>query len=164
MANKIYSAPETTLVFDDSGGGGVITFTPKNIANNAGRISAQHDLGAGSKPRKFRWMALTKANVAPTVGTILEIYLAPGDGTNEAGNEGTADAALSAEDKKRNMIRIGSVVADKATNTEPFVAMGVCEIPFRYFSVCWVNKFGQTLTNTSADHQFTLTPIPDEVQ
>ena len=162
MANKIYVAPETAIVFKASGGD--VTFTPKNVANGAGRRSAQWDRGSGSKPARYVWRVHTKAAAGLTVGNALEVYFATSDGTDVDGNQGTTDAAFSAADKRRNLRYVGSVIADDTTNGEVQIASGVVEIYTRYVSVVWWNAFGQTLTNVDADHTFSLTPVPDEVQ
>lgn len=162
MANKIYNAPETPITFKSSGG--TVVFTPQNVSNGAGRISAQWDRGAGSKPGLYRWRARTKAAAALSVGTVLEIYAVTSDGTTVDGNFGTADAAVSASDKRRNLEPIGSIVADSTTNGEVQQSSGLIEIHERYFSVMWWNALGQALTNTAGDHEFILTPVPPEIQ
>lgn len=162
MANKIYVAPETAISFKASGGD--VTFTPQNVANAAGRISAQWDRGAGSKPARYVWRAHTKAGAALAIGATLEIYFATSDGTDVDGNQSTSDAAFAAADKRRNLQFVGTVVADSTTNGEVQIGSGVIEIFTRYLSVVWWNNLGQTLTNTAGDHTFTLTPVPDEIQ
>lgn len=162
MANKIYVAPETAVSFKASGG--TVTFTPKNVANAAGRISAQWDRGSGSVPGRYYWRAHTKFQAGLTVGNALEIYFATSDGTDVDGNQGTSDAAFSAADKRRNLHYVGSVVADSTSSGEVQIGSGVVEIYTRYVSVVWWNASGQTLTNTDGDHTFTLTPVPDEIQ
>ena len=162
MPNKVYVAPETPIVFKSSGGD--VTFRPMNVGNGAGRISARWDRGAGAKPGWYKWRAKTKAASALTVGNQLEIYLATSDGTNADGNQSTTDAAFSAGDKRRNLQPIGTLNADSATNGEPQIGSGVIFIADRYVSVVWWNAFGVALSGTATDHEFSLTPIPDEIQ
>jgi len=165
MPSKQYFAPETGRTFNNAGD---TTFTPKNIADGAGRISAQWDRGSGSKPGLYRWYAKTKAAAALTAGRQLEIYLAQSYGSASGevtGNQGTTDAAFSSADKRRNLgAPIGVVNADSTSNGEIQVATGVCFIYSRYVSVVWWNAFGQSLTNTDADHNFILEAIPPEQQ
>jgi hypothetical protein len=161
-ANKIKINPETPITFKESGG--TVTFTPKNTATAAGRISARHDLGAAARASLYEWRARTKVQAAPTVGNVLEIYLATSDGTVADGNQGTSDAAFSAADKRRNLHYVGQVVMDKNDATEVFQASGFLTIVARYVSVVWWNGTGQSLTNVAGDHEFILTPVPDEVQ
>lgn len=166
MANKVYYAPESAVVFKESGG--TVSFTPRNISSGTARMSAQYDRGTGSKPGLYRWYALTKAANVLTVGTQLSIYLAQsyGSGAGEiTGNIGTSDAALATTDKLRNLGNpIGILNADSTTNGEVQVATGFCFIYSRYISVVWYNLLGQALTNTADDHTFILEPMPPEIQ
>lgn len=165
MANKIYAIPETTVSFKSAAGD--VLFTPTSVANAAGRISAQWDRGAGAKPQIYKWRAKTKAAAALAVGTVLEIYLSTGDfatGGNQDGNQSTADAAFAAADKRRNLQFVGVVVADSVTNGEVQIGSGTVGIRDRYVSVVWWNALGQALSATAGDHEFTLTPVPDEIQ
>ena len=162
MPSKIYSAPETAITFKSSGG--IVTFTPTSVANGAGRISAQWDRGAGSKPTRYKWRVKTKAAAALVVGTELEIYFATSDGTIVDGNQGTADAAVSAADKRRNLQPVGTIRADSTSNGEVQHGSGIVWIFDRYVSVVWWNALGQALSGTAGDHEFILTPVPDEIQ
>jgi hypothetical protein len=159
---EILTKPGTAVSFKSAGGD--VTFTPTSVANGAGRISAQWDRGAGSKPALYLWRAKTKAAAALTAGNLLELYLAFGDGTNVDANMGTADAAWSTGDKRRNLKRIGAVEADSTTNGEPQHASGLVVITSRYVSVAWWNALGQALSGTAGDHEFTLTPHTPEIQ
>lgn len=164
MANLIYQAPGTTVTFKSSGGD--VTFTNTSVSNGAGRISAQWDRGAGSKPGLYRWEATTKAAAALAVGVTLEIYLATAHVSSSQidGNQSTADAAFSATDKRRNLQWVGAIVADSTTNGEVQNASGTVFITARYVSVVWWNALGQALSGTAGDHVFTLTPYPAEIQ
>lgn len=162
MATKVYGARETAIVFKSSGGDAA--FTPTSLANAAGRVSAQYDRGATSKPTIYIWRARTKLNVSPTVGAILSVYLATSDGTDADGELGTTDAALPAADRRRNLTLIGVIQADEASTTRSMNASGLVEIRERYVQVVWYNEFGQALSGTAGDHQVTLTPAPDELQ
>lgn len=162
MANQVLISPGTVVTFKASGGD--VVFTPKNVANAAGRISAQWDRGSGSKPGRYKWRAHTKFQAGLTVPNVLEIYFATSDGTDVDGNQSTADAAFAASDKRRNLQFVGVINADSTSSGEVHIASGVVEIFDRYVSVVWWNAMGQSLTNTDGDHTFTLTPIPDEIQ
>lgn len=162
MANLIYAKRETAVSFKASGGD--VVFTPQNVSNGAGRISAQYDRGSGSKPAVYEWRAKTKAAAGLTAGTILSIYLSTSDGTVQDGNLGTSDAGVSSAAKLNNLQRVGSISADSTSSGEPQYASGFVTIVARYVSVVWFNSFGQALTNTAGDHEFILTPVPDEIQ
>ena len=91
MANKVYIARETPVVWGDSGQDEVLTLN--NLAASAGRVGAQHDFSTGSTPGWFNWRLTVQFDTAPVVGETVEIYLSTSDGTEEDGQVGTSDAA-----------------------------------------------------------------------
>jgi len=115
MANKIYIARETSLLFADAAQVEDEILTLSALAAGAGRISARHDFGAASKSRIYEWRATIQWGTTPVLGESIDIYLSTSDGTNPDGEEGIIDAALSAENKLKNMHYIGSVIAGVAT-------------------------------------------------
>lgn len=162
MANLIYTASQTAITFKESGGDAVITLI--NLGFGAGRISAQYDRGAGSKPMRYSWKAKLQFETAAAVGELVEIYLAQSDGTYVDGVLGTSDAALTT-DKRRNLDMIGVVVVDTTSTATDIVASGICYIWQRYFSVgVWNASAGDNLENTANANVIIFTPIPDEVQ
>lgn len=162
MANKIYNAPETAVTFKDSGGDVVITLA--SLGAGAGRVSAQYDRGAGSKPALYKWRGVFQFDSAPAVGELVELYLFGGDGTVVDGTLGTSDAAMTT-DKRRNGKLIGVVVVDTTSATTDIVGSGVCEIFDRYVSLgVWNGSAGDTLEATANACYVVLTPIPPEIQ
>lgn len=161
MPQKLYSRREDAVRFEASGGNVVLTLT--SLANGAGRVSAQYDRGVGGAADRFIWRFKTTLAVAAALGAVLTIYLVTSDGTDADGNLGTTDAALPALDRRRNLVPIGSVIAD-AASTGPFKASGVVEILERFVQVVVVNEMGQALSASAGDHAFVLTPVPPEVQ
>jgi hypothetical protein len=162
MANKIYVAQETAASFKSSGG--TVVFTPTSLANGAGRISAQWDRGSGSRPAAFLARARFKAATTPTVGNLVQVHLALGDGTYVDGDLGTVDAAVSSIDKVRNLRWVMNVQSDEASTAKVFTAERQLWLPNRYVSVVWWNALGVALSGTATDMEFTLTPVPDEAQ
>lgn len=165
MANKIYAAPETAIVFKNTGGD--VTFAPHTtpLAFAHGRISNQLDRGAGSKPTRYRWRMRTRWATTATAGETLRLYLVTSDGTNPDGSAlSTTDADLSSEVLLINSCQqIGAVVSSGVDQVE--VTSGICMIYDRYaqFAV-WNASAAKALTATASDHIFTLTPMPDEIQ
>lgn len=163
MANKVYVAPETAITFKSSGGSATITCT--SVATGAGRISAQYDRGAGSKPGRYKWRAKIVTASAATAGRVVELYLSTSDGTIQDGELGTSDAAVSDADYRRNLQFIGVVAADDSAGAgNIYLGSGVCEIFDRYISLVVWNDSGQSLSSTATDCEFSLTPVPDEIQ
>jgi len=160
MANKVLIARETAIVWSDTTGNFVITIN--NLAAGAGRVGARKDLGAGSTSYYYSWRFTCQFETAPVVGEAVGIYLATSDGTEEDGQVGVADAALSAEDKLKNLYFIGNLIVDVATVDIDFTASGVCTIPTRYVSPVIFNATADNLQATNDTGEFTLTPIPPE--
>lgn len=163
MANKVYHAVETALVIKSSGGDVAITCT--SLANNAGRVSAQLDRGAGSKPQLYRWEFECKLVATPTIGNAVSLYLATAqaNAASPDGNVGTTDAALSSLEKRRNLQFVGVVEIDVAS-TALQKGAGVVQIDSRYISLVVINEGGSAFSATAGDTIFTLIPIPPEIQ
>lgn len=164
MAYKVYLQRESEIVFKSSGG--TVAFTPTSVANGAGHISAQYDVGVAPKPRLFRWRAKTALAATPTLGNLIRVYLSCADDTSDLdGNASTSDAAYNTQDKLRNLQQIGNIIIDVAgTGAQKGSSLGSIEIASRYVSVVWWNAGGSALSSTASDHQFVLIPLPDEIQ
>jgi len=161
--SEILHKPGTARTFASAGD---TTFTPKNISSGDARVSAQWDRGAGSLPGLYRWFAKSKSGSAYTVGRGVQIFLSQAkDATDLPGRVGTSDASIStAADRVRNLQPVGSIIADTTTAGAAIIASGTVFIHSRYVSVLWLNDLGVTLTNTDADHEFVLQPLPPEAQ
>ena len=169
MVAKVYKAVETAVTFLDTGG--TVTFMGADVADAAGRISAQHDFGASSSARRFTMKVVTKfVTAAPTAGKVVKVYVVPADGTgaeNVSGEEpGTSDAALSAAASFDNFHFVGAVVVESTSLTKQTVAFFDLELPMRYVSVALWNATGGTLdaNDGSPSTYIHLIPVPDEIQ
>ena len=162
MANLIYYAPQTPVVFSDSDGDVVLTL--QNLGFGAGRISARVDRGAGSKPGLYRVRSVFQWVASPAATDYAEIYLAGSDGTYPDGNVGTADAAL-ASTQLNNLQLISVVSAEVATGAANRIGAGLFEILDRYYSIGVFNRSAtKNLVNTANVSRVILTPVPPEVQ
>ena len=157
MANESYLVRGTPIVWSDSGADLVITLN--NLATVTGRVGARKDWGASPQPAYFIWRFTCQFETAPVVGESIGIYLAWSDGTEEDGQVGTADAALSALNKVKNLHRIGSLIVDVATVDIDFTASGECVMPDRYSSPVIVNNTVDNLQATANTSTFTMTPV-----
>lgn len=159
---KVYRASEAPITFKDSGGSAVITLA--NLGFGAGRVSARHDRGAGSQPRRFKWRGVFQFETAPALGEIIEIHIFESDGTSMDGTLGTADAALTS-DKRRNATTSLFVKVDTTSTGTDIIGSGTVEIEDRYFSVgVWNASAGDNLKNTANVNSITFTPMPDDIQ
>lgn len=162
MPNLVYVNEEAVITWLASGGTNVLTLTSLGVG--AGRQGALDDFGVAARARRFVWRAFVKFATAPVVGETVDIYLKTSDGSHPDNDDGTGDAALSAEDKLKNLTYLGSIVVDEASATPEFVASGDIEISAQQAAPVFFNATADILSSTAADHGFQLTPVPDEIQ
>lgn len=166
MPNLIYQNEGTDIVFapataTDSD----VTFEVDGLASGAGQQSAQHDFGVAARSPIFTWRAFVQFATAPVVGEIIEVYLKTDSTTSHPDNDdGTGDAAVSAEDKLKNLHFIGSIIVDEAAADVEMVGSGLVEIRDRYVQVVFWNATADALTTDVNENGFVLTPVPDEIQ
>jgi len=162
VANKVYRAIETAVRFKDTDA--TYTLTLNNLAaSTGGRISDRVDRGAGSLPRLYRWKAVMQFETAPVVGEYVEILISQSDGTNEDGNVGTTDGALT-EAVAANLDTIGIVRVQTTDVDVDNIASGTCLIEERYYSVGVLNRAVDNLAAHNDVSWVELTPMPDEIQ
>jgi hypothetical protein len=165
-ANLIYTKPGAAITLGSNSD--TVHRTPKNIATGAGRISDAYDRGAGARPSRYRWRLKTKWAATPTLLDYVFVYLIT---SSQAATPAMTDGGFTFGDAALatnlgliyNCQQIGGVYAEAAD--QAFSSGGICYIYDRYCAVaCWMVSATKALTNTDADHQFSLIPIPDEVQ
>jgi len=158
--NAVYQKPGTAIVFTETGGSA--TFTPRNVANGAGRVSTKYDRGSGALPMRFKMEATFKAQAACTIGLPARIY-AYSFQNGAAAADYVADAAVSAETQFANFQLIGSVYASSSA-VGPFFGSWDVVLLGQYIVVGMWNASGQALTNVNGDNKITLTPIFEDIQ
>lgn len=163
MPTKILVNTGSVVTWSSSGATKVLTAT--SVANGAGRLGDRHDWGSGVVDRWYEWQVRFKVASAPTVGNVLRFYLATGrDGTYSAGNLGTTDAAVSAEDLLRNTAFVDAIEIDEASSAKVFVKRGLLFLRARYVSPILWNATGVALSATGTDIEVAMWPSSDEVQ
>lgn len=166
--NAVYGKSGTAITFKATGGD--VTFTPNSIANGAGRVSAQLDLGVlgTARPERYSWIAQTQCQATPTVNSLVRMYFSFFDsaGTDAEGGTGTADAAFSTENNLLNCHYFGNIVVRAAAANTKFTKAGELWLPagVRYVSLIWWNATGASLTTDSTEHYFTMTPLFPDIQ
>jgi len=166
MANENYLNNGTAKLFNGEAGADV-AFSMEGVANSAGRVSAQFDLGAAPRPYRFKWSCEVQWQATPTQGAVLELYVAgapDADATQIDGDIGNADAALGDVDMRRNLKYIGCVVSENAAASEKCVASGEFEHHLRYISIVGYNAGGATINATDSNFRFDLQPWYDQGQ
>jgi hypothetical protein len=171
MANAIYQNPETTIWFVPATAAQAedAAFEVHNLASGAGRQSAQYDRGVAATPALYEWVAFVQFGTTPVLTETIDIYLklsgtSASATAHPANDDGTGEAAVSAEDKLNNLTLIGSISVDQATANIEMVKRGFVYVIARAFQVVFWNSSADGLTNDVDENGFFMTPIPDEVQ
>lgn len=162
---------KTAISFKASGGDA--TWTPSSTTGDqAGRRSARYDLGVTStarKPRRYLLRAkMTNGGSTGTLGRAIFIYLITSNSsTGAAGTDGQqaeTDAALSGSDARRNLKPVMVLVCDATAAGSIYEASQEILISERYIQFAHWNDLGVSISSTAADHEITLTPVPDAAE
>ena len=152
--------PSTALQVNGEAGAD-IAWSVEGLTNGNGRVAAQHDLGSGARNFQFAWTAEVQWQATPTQYGSLDFYVAgaPDDTAADVdGDVGTSDAALGDADQLRNLVYIGSVVAEEA-DTTVMRASGMFTHYTRYLSLVCYNDGGATINATDSNFTFKLIPF-----
>lgn len=166
MANEAYLNNATRIYFSGASGAD-IAFSVEGLANAAGWVSAQKDLGVAPRPYRFKWSCEVQWQATPNQGGVLELYVASApdhDASQISGDCGTSDAALGDIDMRRNMKFIGAVVSENAAANEVCVSNGVFEHYERYISLVAYNSGGSAVNATDTNFRLDLVPFYDQGQ
>lgn len=160
MANENYINNGTALLINGEVGANY-AWSVEGLANAAGRVSAQIDLGAVPRPYLYAWSCECQWQATPNQYGTLDLWVAgapDNDATQIDGDVGNADAALGDVDMRRNLRLIGQVTSENAAASEICVARGVFEFFDRYLSLIAYNDAGATINATDTNFVFRLTP------
>lgn len=160
MANEAYINNGTALLINGEAGANY-AFSVEGLANAAGRVSAQIDLGAAPRPHLYTWSCEVQFQATPTQGAGLDLYIATapdGDSTQIDGDIGASDAALGDVDMRYNLQWIGSVISENAAASEKCVKSGTFECKTRYVSIVAYNGSGATVDATDSNFRFDMQP------
>lgn len=161
MANELYIDVGTSKLVNGEAGADY-AWSVEGIANGAGRVSVQIDLGAAPRPYLFGWSCEVQFQATPTQGAMLELYKAgapDADSTQIDGDVGASDAALGDVDMRRNLQYFGCVVSENAAASEKCVASGVYEHYLRYISFVAYDASGASVNATDSNFVFRYWPI-----
>lgn len=162
MANKIYQAAETALVWTDTSGDYAMTLN--GLAAEAGRQGAVHDFGVAARAAPHGWRAWFRAATTPVTGEQVEVYAKTSDGSRPDNDDGTGDIALSSADKLRNLHLLGVIIVDQAATGVTFAASGLVWLPHRYVMPVLYNATADAFVASDDVCGFSLTAVPPEVQ
>lgn len=156
VARELYLMEDATLLINGEVGADY-AWSMEGVANGAGRISAQIDLGAAPRPDAFRWRCQVKYQATPTAGTDLRLRKAESDGTYEDDGLGEADAAVATEPTS-NAPQFGAVKT-QAAGTQVNIKGLTADASEQYLSLVGWNASGATIDATDSNFKFFLTPI-----
>lgn len=158
--NAVYQKAGTAVVFENTGGDVVLTL--KNVANGAGRQSAQWDRGGTILPVLLKVEVTMKYAAGVTIGLGSRIYVY-GTGTSANVDNGTSDAAIAAETLLNNFAYVGANLAS-ANTVGPFNSSHLVEVYGRYISFAVWNASGQTIENVDSSSLIRVTPYFSDIQ
>jgi hypothetical protein len=149
--------------------GGTYAFTATSVTNNNGRQGVKGDLGANRAPI---WDVLFTSSVgaAATAGNEIELWWGASDsataGTDNPGGLSGTDATFNTtpDEYKQQLVFIGSLILSNNAGTGVQKQWFSFVPPQRYGMPVVVNKSGQTLGSTAADHTVTLIPREEAVE
>lgn len=166
VSNYFLREAGTPITWKSSGGTYALTCT--SVTNGNGRQGAKGDLGA-HWAGLFDVLFTSSVGSAATAGNEIELWWAPSDsataGTDNPGGVSGTDTTFNTtpDEYKQQLIFIGSLVLSNNAGTAVQKQWFQFSPPTEYGSPVVVNKSGQTLGGTAADHTVTLTPVVDEV-
>lgn len=156
MANESYINKATAKKVNGEAGADT-EWSMEGVANGAGRVSAQIDLGAVPRGAIIDWICECQFQATPTQGKGLELYVAEAldnASSRMTGDLGTVDAALGDVDMRRNLRPIGYVVSENAAASEKCIA-GESFVTFkRYINFVGYNDAGASVNSTDSNFQF----------
>jgi hypothetical protein len=158
MANESYMANGTALLINGEVGADY-AFSVEGLANGAGRVSAQIDLGVAPRPYIYAWSCEVQFQATPTQYKGLELYIATApdnDSSQIDGDVGASDAALGDIDMRYNLTPIGVVLSENAAASEKCVASGVFVAYNRYINIVAFDDSGAAVDGTDSNFRFNL--------
>jgi len=129
-------------------------WTLEGIADGAGRVSVQIDLGAAPRKSEFQLYLEVLFQATPTQGGTLDFYKAEApdsDATMIPGDIGATDAALGDVDQLRSLDFIGSLTAEEADTTKMVMSPINFLCKSRYLTLVMDNNSGATTNATDTN-------------
>ena len=163
MTNKLYTAFETPIVFNDSTG---TTITLLSLAAGAAQNSDQHDRGAGSIATTYRLEVFIDGfTTASVVGETIRVWIATAhsDNTIIDGDLGVTDATPAVVSLTNMGIPQAIGLIQTTTITDEVVFSSDVYINARYITVVVENAGANPLAAVTT-HKVTLVPTPPQVQ
>lgn len=174
MARQVLTRPGTPIRFNPMGptsGSGECYFQSLlGLQAGSGAISDVRDFGPGPRPLQYTWRARHKLNVVSSYDSMNYYLVTSDDGIWWDANVGSGDRQLSNMQLMcRDMQNVGSLATNidasmPSGSTQVVITSGMVNISTRYAAIVAWNDTQSNLGSGVQDHEFTLTPLPDEVQ
>jgi len=168
MPTDFHTAKNASVKWSDSGADEVLSFA--SLAAGGGRNGALHDFGVMPRPTRYHITAKIAWDTAAVIGETLRIFIREAGGvddataTNPTNDDGTGDTALGAS-KERNLLHVGTIVADEAAADIPSVFEGEFVSSSRFKGPTVINDSAANILDATATNSFiTITPIFDQAQ
>lgn len=138
------------------------TITLASLASGSARQSTLLDNSSSDYPAAIIYLKITSGSVAPTAGSIYEVYLIRGDGTLRDDNAGATDAAITIE----NAPLLGTIVLTATTSKAFYGVFDTSSLgPLGpEWGIAVKNSSGQTLNTTEGNHDYNYVYYAPEVQ
>ncbi len=154
-----------------SSGSGEVSFASLlSLLPGSGAISNPRDFGTDARPLQYTWRARHKLSVVSSYDSINYYMVTSDDGIWWDANLASGDRQIgNLQLTARDMQNVGAVTSniDATTpsgTTTTVVTSGMVNISTRYAAIAVWNDTQSPLGAGVHDHEFTLTPLPDEVQ
>lgn len=137
-----------------------LTISLGGLANGSGQ---QSTIVTGNvRPGALVFCKIESSGSAPTAGTVYEVYLIRGNGTERDDNAGASDAAITIE----NAPLLGTIIVTASTNKNFYgvfdtAALGVLGTEW---GIAVKNSTGQSLNATGGNHVIAYQTYYDEIQ
>jgi hypothetical protein len=164
MANAVYQKAAASVTWTDTTGD--LAMTLNNLAAGTGRQGAEKDWGVltTARPTLYHFRLVVQQETTGVVGETIELYWKSGDGTDYDNDDGTGDAALSAEDKLKNLKFLGVAQVDEAAADVDISIEGYFRDFNRNGMPVLFNNTADNLQATDNVNKIVVTPIFDEIQ
>lgn len=174
MPRTVLAKPGTPIRYNPMGpssGSGEVSFSSLiGLMPGSGALSDPYDFGVGSRPMQYTWRARHKLNLASSYDSLNYYLVTSDDGVWWDANLGSGDRKLGTSQLvARDTQNVGALATSIDDSTPSgtqtvVITSGMVNIPTRYAAVlCW-NDTQSSLPSGVHDHEFTLTPISDEIQ
>lgn len=168
MASKIYVAPETTIIWTDTGGNKLLDLGA--LAADAVAMGAWLDLGSGSRAIDYEIeLFINGFATAPIIGDSIDLYLSQSnaetgfDGVPSTDPTATVEGTMTVAQLVNTKVA-GSVTVVSTTAGDNLKNRFIVRLPARYVSPVVHNNTADALLGTADVHTVKLTPIPLEGQ